>query len=289
MDTIGSIRQRLLNSLRAAGIDVHEARREVDLIVQHVTGLSVAQQLVHVDRVVDEASMVVLQSIESRRSQRVPLQYCLGETWFMGLRMEVTPAVLIPRPDTEILVETVLTHLSGITEPRFADVGTGSGAIAVALLHIRKEARGYGIDVSGEAIAVARRNAALNQVHERLELQCVAWQSFRPDQLLDCIVSNPPYIPRSDAQQLQPEVLAFEPKQALFGMDEDGLGFYRSFSEKAPAILKPGAFIAVEVGIGQADAVARSFADRGWQRISVTNDLNKIPRVVCAFRPASSY
>jgi release factor glutamine methyltransferase len=284
VDTIASVKKTLLLTLLDSGIEQHEARREADLIIQHVLGFSVAEQLLRSDLALELQHSARIQEIAAQRKQRFPLQYCLGETWFMGLRFEVGPEVLIPRADTEILVETALELLSARRNPVFLDLGTGSGAIAVALLCIRSDAKAYAVDVSDDAVSVAARNARAHKIEDRLSLVAQDWELYDPGEPLDAIISNPPYIPLSMQSELQPEVGVFEPKQALFGTDDDGLGFYRKLSQSAGQLLKPDGFIALEVGKGQAEAVADIFRAARWKDISMRNDLNLIPRVVSAFR-----
>lgn len=289
MSTFAMLKKQLLQSLQAAGIEANEARREVELIIEFATGCSLTQQLLRADDTVPSEDEAKIAEILNKREQRMPLQYCLGETWFMGLKFLVTPAVLIPRQDTETLVETSLDLLRNKRCPVVADVGTGSGAIAIALLNARKDARVVAIDISDKALSVARDNAVLNGVAERLELVCTDWAQFDNSMRFDAIVSNPPYVPLSQLPELQPEVAVFEPKQAVFGTDTDGLGFYRHLSHNASRHLSRDGFIVVEVGQGQSAEVERLFRDSGWKTVESHLDLSGIVRVVSAFRADIAY
>lgn len=284
MDTVANVRKRLVQSLRSFGIDEHEARREADLIVEHASGLSVSQQMLKAEEILEPRCLETIDRIQQQRQSRMPLQYCLGESWFMGLRFRVNSDVLIPRADTETLVQRALELAKNQFAPSLLDVGTGSGAIAVALLKARPDARVVALDISSAALAVALTNARAHDVQDRLELVCQDWEQFESTTEFDGIVSNPPYIPLSLEPELQPEVSVFEPKQALFGSDTDGLGFYRSLSINARQHIKPGGFITVEVGQDQAPAVEDIFRNRDWLEVGSRLDLNGISRVVSAFR-----
>jgi release factor glutamine methyltransferase len=285
MPTLADLTIAIRGWLLALGIDACESHLETELIVEHVTGLSTARQLLASDGPVSDEIARTVDDIMARRAQREPLQYCLGHTYFMGLRMMVRPGVLIPRADTEILVESALELLAGIANPLIADIGTGSGAIAVAMAALRPDARVIAVDISEDALAVARENAAAHSLSERIEFVHSEWSHFQCAQPLHAIVSNPPYIPVGLIDTLAPEVAKHEPKEALFGSDPDGLGFYRDFAHSAAQFLREGGFLCVEVGQGQAELVADILRAAGWSDIRVKNDLNAISRVVTGFRP----
>lgn len=285
-DALRNIFQRLLD----VGIEEHEARREAVMIVQHATGHSPTMQHLHFDELVTEETMLDIESIVSQRERRVPLQYCLGEAWFMGLRLAVEPGVLIPRADTETLVEISLGLLSTKSNDLlFADIGCGSGAIVVAMLQSMRRARAFAIDISSIAAEVTRKNAAAHGVGDRLEIICDDWMNFRPERQLDALISNPPYIPRRLGAELAPEVAVFEPEIALYGQDEDGLGFYRQLNRHAGQLLLPDGLMALEVGQGQAESVVALLQSGPWNSVAVHSDLSGISRVVTAFRAVPSY
>jgi release factor glutamine methyltransferase len=211
-----------------------------------------------------------------RRADREPIQYILGETEFWSLPLSVNPFVLIPRADTEVLVEEALKRIDGCSN--VLDVGTGSGAIAVALAHDQPELRVTALDCSAEALEVARGNARRNGVLEHVDCLAGDLNSLPPGPF-DMIVSNPPYIPSRNWEQLMPEVRDHEPRLALDGGD-DGLEAYRRIAVQALKILSPGGWLLVEVGIGQAAVVSALFKAAGLTDVAQRDDYARIPRVV---------
>ena len=208
----------------------------------------------------------------------------MGRREFMGLSFRVTPAVLVPQPDTEILVQAALDRLAAKPAARVADIGTGSGAIVLSLLYYRKELQASAVDISADALAVAAENAASLGVAERVMfcegdlLAPLAGQQFA------AIVSNPPYIPTADIAGLAPEVRTAEPMGALDG-GADGLVFYRRLVADAPALLASDGFLAMEVGIHEAAPVAAlAQASGAFARTEVLKDLAGIERVVVCWR-----
>jgi release factor glutamine methyltransferase len=260
--------------LSATGISPAEARLEARLLAQHGLGFTREQIVTRSQDPIDSAA---LEPLLTRRLAREPLAYILGERAFYGLDFYVTPAVLIPRPETELLVEVVLS-LRGGGGPLLADIGTGSGCIAVTLAKRLPDAAVFATDISDEALAIARKNAERHEVELTL-LQGDLLAPLPAEMRFDVIVSNPPYIARSESETLAPEVLG-EPHTALFDTDADGLGFYRRLAAGAPARLNPNGLLAVEVGQGQAVSVARLFEAVGFERVTVLPDLAGIDRVV---------
>lgn len=283
--TFGELNRDLYQKLVSAGIDRHEARREVELIVEHASGKSTAKQLLAEMESVSESVLSQVELIMEQRLKRVPLQYCLGHTYFMGFRFAVRPGVLIPRADTETLVELALRLIEPKKDPIVLDVGTGSGAIPISMACLRLDLRAVAIDISAEALEIADENAQVLGVADRVALAEADWFSLAASFSFDAVLSNPPYVPASLSMELQPEVGVFEPKQAVFGLGDDGLDFFRSLSKRAGQYLRDDGFIAVEVGKGQADAVRHIFESDSWKDVQTHNDLNKIARVVSAFRP----
>jgi len=218
-----------------------------------------------------------------RRIGGEPIQYITGETEFYGLPFHVDRSVLIPRPETEHLVEKVISLAAGFEKPRIVDVGTGSGAIAIALAHKLPAAQLTAIDVSPAALTVARPNAKRNHVADRVRflegdlLAPVAVEFF------DFVVSNPPYVAENDRASLSVEVRDHEPAVALFA--GSGLEIYRRLIPAARAILVPGGFLAMEIGCGQDSAVAALLANSNFEQIEFTADLQGIPRVASGQRP----
>ena len=216
-----------------------------------------------------------------RRADREPLQYIRGSQEFYGLDFEVTLDVLIPRPETEMLVERAINYLNGISKPRFMDIGTGTGCIAISILKHVPEARALAVDISPAAISVARRNAERNGVAERLMLIESDLFSNVPAERFHLIVSNPPYVPEPDIEGLQPEVRDHEPHLALTD-GRDGLSIIAEIVQRAPEFLLPGGHLLVEFGFGQAEAVWKMLPARVWDGVSMDPDLQGIPRMLVA-------
>jgi release factor glutamine methyltransferase len=244
--------------------------------VQHAFGLTREQLLLRPDQELDE---VLLEPLLARRANREPLAYILGERGFYGLSFRVTPAVLIPRPETELLVEAALA----VGQGHILDIGTGSGCIAVTLAKLLPEVHVWATDISETALEIARENAARHGAAVTFRLGDLL-APLPPEQRFEVIVSNPPYIAPADAAALQPEVGIFEPHTALFDpiSGSDGLTLYRRLASDAPTRLNENGWLMVEVGMGQAEAVAQLFADAGLTAIEVCQDLAGIPRVVLA-------
>jgi len=285
MTTFAAAKKMIFNRLGALGIADHEARRECELIILHATGCDTAQQVLRATEALAQSQEQVIEEIVAKREARVPLQYCIGHTWFMGLRFDVEPGVLIPRADTEALVHKA-SQLISLSDNQgdlnVVDVGIGSGAIAVSLLKAHPALKIVGVDISETACRISSQNALLNGVADRLRIECGDWHELLPDDI-DVFVSNPPYIPSVQASQLQPEVGIYEPKEALFGKEDDGLGFYRDFARLVPRRFRTGkGCIAVEVGDGQSGSVCAIFEEAGWLQVHVDLDMARSPRVVTA-------
>jgi len=275
--TITSIVQWTRQYFDSKGID--NPRLDAEVLLSHILGKDRLYLYTHFDQPLTPEELAAYRQAVKRRAMYAPVAYINGYKEFMGLDFMVNPAVLIPRPDTEILVEAALDRLVGTEAPVIADLGTGSGAIIVSLLSKLVTAVGMAVDISVEALAVAGENADRQGVSKRLAL-------FRGDMLqplagekFDAIVSNPPYIPDSEIPGLSPEVRQ-EPRLALAG-GSDGLNFYRRIVAQGADYLKPDGFIAVEVGINQAGLVA-ALADTSSRLITetISKDYAGIERVV---------
>ena len=274
--TIGSI----LNWTRQYfdGKGVENSRLDAEVLLSHVLGKDRLYLYVHFDQPLESAELTAYREAVRQRAARLPVAYITGHKEFMGLDFSVSAPVLIPRPDTEILVEAALERLAAKPAPRVADLGTGSGAIIVSLLQRLAAARGVAVDISPDALAVAKENGRRHGVEERLE--CRRGDLFTPlnGETFDAILSNPPYISDAQMRELSPEVLQ-EPTLALAG-GADGLNFYRRLVAEGAGYLNPGAFLGVEVGAGQAPAVA-ALADRTALTLeAVLKDYAGIERVV---------
>lgn len=275
--TIGSILTWTKQYFTEKG--VASPRLDAEVLLSHILGMDRIHLYVNFDQPLEANELAAFREAVKRRAQRQPVAYITGTKEFMGLAFAVTPAVLIPRPETELLVEAALARLDGRPEPLVLDVGTGSGAIIVSLLVKLPAAGGVGVDVSAEALAVARANAARLGAGERLELKQGDLFAPAAGQVFDAIVSNPPYIADGDLAGLEAE-LRYEPRAALAG-GADGLNFYRRLVGGGAALLKTGGFLALEVGAGQAPAVAAmATAASGLAVAEVVKDYAGIDRVV---------
>ena len=228
------------------------------------------------DQPLQAGELEAVRELVKRRALREPLQYILGRTEFWSLPFRVSPAVLIPRPDTEVLIEEGLKVLE--TEPGpVLDVGTGSGALAVALARTCA-VQVRAVDISPEALEIARANAADNAVADKITFVCEDLQALQPGSYR-LLVSNPPYVTSAQMAELMPEVGAHEPKLALEG-GADGLMAYRALARQVHGLLQPGGWLLVEVGVGQADAVEEIFTTAGLQQCYQRCDYAGIARVV---------
>lgn len=272
--TVLKLLQWTADYFRGRGIE--SGRRDAELLLGEVLALDRVGLYLNFDRPLQAPELAAFRALIERRARREPLQYILGSCEFWSLPFVVTPAVLIPRPDSEVLVEEALKRLP--EQARVLDVGVGSGAIAVAIAHERSDVRMDGIDASADALAVAQQNAEANGVAERCDFRRGDLFALAggPYQL---IVSNPPYIATGEMPELMPEVRDHEPALALVA-GSDGLDCYRALVPGAAARLAPGGWLLVEVGAGQAPAVRGLFAAAGYGAIFTTCDLAGIERVV---------
>jgi release factor glutamine methyltransferase len=272
---------RARSALVAAGLPHEDASLDAEVLARHVLGWDRAQLLSrwHVPPPADFPA--AYEAVVSRRAAREPVAFITGHREFWGLEFEVSPSVLIPRPETELVVEQALLRCAGKKSPRIVDVGTGSGCIAVALGHELPHSHVLAIDLSAAALAVAARNLARHNVTARVQLvRGNLLDSVRGP--VDLIVSNPPYVSRRDTPHLQPEVVRFEPGGALFA-DEDGLSVLRVLCETSASKLAPEGLLVVEFGAGQDQALLRMAEARGWT-VDVSRDLAGIPRVAVMSR-----
>jgi release factor glutamine methyltransferase len=254
------------------------------LLVEAGAGVSRLDIVTDPRRLLSDAQVAAVDTLTRRREGREPVAHIIGRRHFWTIDLAVTPDVLIPRPETELLVESAMHALTPDQAASVLDLGVGSGAILFAILTERPNASGVGIDVSGDALAMAQLNADALGLSDRVELRAGDWASKLEGQF-DLIVSNPPYIPSKDIDGLQPEVARFEPRLALDG-GADGLVAYRAIIAALPHLLKPGGAFALEVGAGQADDVRAMAEAAGLSTGPVKRDLAGIPRVVNGQRAA---
>jgi len=257
------------------------ARQDAETLLLHILCQNRAWLLANWDEETDPATQCTYRELVSRRHTGEPIQYITGTTEFFGLPFSVGPGVLIPRPETEHLVEEVLRLAAPLSTPQIADIGTGSGIIAVALANALPNARITAIDYSPQALAIARENAQRNQVADRIDF--IEGDLLAPltGQQFDIIASNPPYIPTTDHDSLSTEVRNHEPHTALFA-GEDGLNIYRCLIPEAIPLLKPNGWLALEIGYNQQPAIEQLLQSAGYQNIRFLPDYQDIPRVAVA-------
>lgn len=277
--TIGETILEAARTLRHSGIS--EPRREASSLLEHVIERDRTFTIAHADELISAEQLETFRKVVTRRASGEPLQYITGRQAFFGLDFEVTPAVLIPRPETELLVELATSILPINEESLLCDVGTGSGCIAVALLHERTRAHAIGIDISPTALQVAGRNAKRHGVIERIcFIAANIFSALKSGQTrFDLIVSNPPYIACSELQGLQVEVRDYEPHEALTP-GGDGLTIIRRLLCESENFLKPGGHLLIEIGFNQGAEVERMVDSRIWKLLSIREDLQGIPRIV---------
>ena len=253
---------------------------EAELVFSHILNCDRLSLYLNKDTDLNQDQCALVSQIFKRRISGEPLQYILGEAEFMGLKFKVDKRALIPRPETEILVEAALEELGqmSIANPKVLDLGTGSGCIAVAMAKLFPQASIWATDISQEALQLAKENAALNNVEIKF-LRCDLFSGLEKEKF-DLMISNPPYIATQEFCRLARE-LSFEPKLALEA-GTDGLDFYRRIIKQAGVYLNPAGLIAFEVGINQADAVKDILLKEKFDVIKIIKDYNNIKRVVIA-------
>ncbi len=281
--TIRDLMKFSIDHLQRHGFD--EARLNVELLLSHALNCQRIELYTRFDQPLSKDELAGFRTLYERRLQHEPVQYIVGTGGFMGMQFQVDRRVLIPRPETETLVEQTMlicgrnpegTHLSML------EVGTGSGNIAVAVAKLVRNIHVTSIDTNGEALEVARGNAAAHGVTDHISLREMS--VFDPiverlAQQYDILVSNPPYVSAEEWEQLAPEIRIYEPRLAVSDSG-NGYAFYRRIAEVGPALLRTNGSVLVEVGQGQADRVQEIFKEAGFFNLSAVNDLQGIPRVV---------
>jgi release factor glutamine methyltransferase len=254
-------------------------RRDAEVLLAHVLGCDQVALLTHPERLLSPAESAQYESLLTRRLHSEPIQYITGEQEFFGLPFEVSPDVLIPRPETEHMVEAVLQRVEA--NARIVDVGTGSGAIAVALAHAMPRARLTAVDLSTAALQVARRNAQRHAVSDRIIFLQSDLLAALEGADFDAVVSNPPYV--AEGEVLEPQVSNYEPRSALYA-GPTGLEIYERLIPQARKRLKPHGWLILEIGFGQQIAVEALLkgSSAGWSALTFIRDLRGIPRVVLA-------
>jgi release factor glutamine methyltransferase len=281
--TIRELMKSAIEHLQKQGLE--DARLNVELLLAHALDFQRIQLYVNFDKPLTPDEIEKFRALFERRLKREPVQYIIGSVSFMGMHFAVDPRVLIPRPETETLIEQIILFCRRypVDEPiHILEVGTGSGNIAIAIAKFIKNAFVTAIDISSDAIAVAQKNARLHSVESRIKFICVDIFD-QTEKLLqaqyDLIVSNPPYVSRDEWDQLQVEIKEFEPSEAVTD-GKDGFKFYHRIAEIVPDVIKPGGGVVLEVGINQAEEVIHRLEDAGLEQVQVAPDLQGIPRVV---------
>ncbi len=261
------------------GGGVAEAVREAKSLLAFALNVNQTFLIAHSEYELSIEEEKCFRDFVSRRARREPFQYIIGRQEFCGLDFAVTKDVLIPRPETELIVEAAIEILKD--NARFCEVGIGSGCISISILHRVKTASAIGLDISERALEVARKNSETHLVAERLELKISDVFEKLQNEKFDLIVSNPPYVPVEDIETLQPEVRDYEPSVALTD-GADGLSIVKKIIDDAPRFLKASGFLLLEIGINQAIEVRARFNESLWRTIEVTSDFQNIPRMIKA-------
>jgi release factor glutamine methyltransferase len=289
--TVDGARRALTETFRTAGLD--SPQLDARLLIAHALGCDHTALLADGQRLLDKAEETTIAVLAERRLAHEPVARIVGTKEFWSLDLHLDAATLVPRPETETLVEAALAvvdhHGSRARPLRIADLGTGSGAILLALLSELSNATGVGCDIDSRAVLAARDNARRLSPQRALTdrasfVACDLTAALRGP--FDLIVSNPPYIASGDIAALAPEVRLFDPRLALDG-GADGLQFYRAIAAAAPPLLASGGTVVVEIGISQAEPVAALFAAAGLVPLPPRSDLNHVPRVVMASKAAT--
>jgi release factor glutamine methyltransferase len=276
--TFDQLRREAARHLSELGIETSAV--DAKLLLTHAAGYSAAELIANGGEKVPAAVYERFETMLARRQAREPIAYIVGKQAFWSLEFTVDQNVLIPRPETEGVVECALDLIKNIPTPTICDIGTGSGAILISLLHERQYARGVGVDISTNALEIARKNAEIINVADRITFLKSDYLEEVVDQF-DLIVSNPPYITDEAMLQLATDVHRYEPGLALEG-GRDGLQAYRRIINGLAAKLTPGGFVVFEIGYDQGDDVSKLLSEQGFSDILVGSDLAGHDRVVSA-------
>jgi len=266
------------------GKGIRQGRLDAEHLLAHALDVGRLQLYLQYDRPLVPEELDRFRPLLRRRARREPLQHVIGRTAFRDLELKTDARALVPRPETELLVQLVLDWARGRGALVAADVGTGSGCIALALAAEGPFERVWGIDISPDALDLARENAALHDPEGR-----VVWREGRgvrpiSDTLVDVVVSNPPYVAREEAETLEPEVRDFEPELALYAGD-DGREVLHELVREVPGVLEPGGLLALEVGLGQAPSIRDTLLAHGaWEGVTIHEDYTGRERFVVATR-----
>ena len=281
---LGNLTRKAVQRIADSGSD--SAKFDVELLIEFAFGFNRSEQIINRAKHLTDIEVKAFEGIVERRINKEPVAYIIGEQEFWSLPFKVNKYTLIPRPDTETLIEVVVKRLNANDAAiKFLDIGTGSGCILLSILSEYKEATGIGADISKGALETASANAEALGFAGRAEFipfDILGDVSPLNGRMFSCVVSNPPYIPDGDVNDLMIDVQDYEPLSALKG-GADGLVFYRAILSKIPKILRKGGLLAFEVGIGQADDTAALMQQNAFQDIEIKTDLAGIPRVVSGY------
>jgi release factor glutamine methyltransferase len=260
---------------------VASPRLQVELLLAHALKMPRMKLYLNFERVLSEAELDALRALVQRRGQREPLQYIVGSTSFCGIEVGLNPSVLIPRPETELLAERAWVFLNQLADAPIAlDLCAGSGCLAIALAVNAPKSRVHAVEISGEALALARENAAKHGAQIEFH-EGDFFSAAPPDLRCDVIVSNPPYIPSSRIEALEPEVRDYEPRLALDG-GADGQDFYRKIAAQGRGFLRPEGRVMLELDEDGAEATRKIFVNEGWEVEALEKDYNGQARILIA-------
>jgi release factor glutamine methyltransferase len=277
--TVSEILKAAADVLQSSGII--EAGREAKSLLAFALSRNQTFLVAHPEYELSDAEKTRFQTVLERRARREPFQYIVGKQEFYGLDFAITKDVLIPRPETELIVENAIEILRKSENAKFCEVGIGSGCISISVLYHIKSASAIGLDISEKALTAARKNAEIHRVAERLKLKISDVFHNLSDEKFDLIVSNPPYISNDEIQTLQPEVRDYEPLTALTD-GVNGLSIIGKIIADAPKFLTDGGYILMEIGFNQAISVEEMFNKSVWRKVEFLPDLQGIPRTVKA-------
>ncbi len=270
--------QEILKILTNSGIEPNEANIEVKMLLEHFANYG-AKDIILGNKLTPEKLQIVKEKAELRAKTRQPIQHIIGFADFMGEKFIVNPSVLIPRDETEILVQKAIDIINKNNFKMALDVGTGSGCIA-CMVAKHTECQIIGLDISSDALNTALDNASrLNLFNKAIFRKSDVFSNVKPGESFDIIISNPPYIPPKEKENIQTEV-KFDPEQALYTKDEKGLEFYQKITNEAPKILNKNGYLLFELGIGQAQDVKLLMEQNGFSDIEIIKDLAGIERVI---------
>jgi release factor glutamine methyltransferase len=268
--------------------DTREAANIADMVIEHVTGQRKIERILYKDLPVTEEQQQTLEALSQQLLQHKPVQYILGEAWFAGMKLYVNEHVLIPRPETEELVELIVEEVgSGKSKEEndltIIDIGTGSGCIPIGLKKRLSNAAVYAVDISEKALEVAKKNAEEQQTDIRLlQLDFLDKGNWKQLPLFNIIVSNPPYVKKSEEQTMAKNVLEYEPHVALFVPDEDALKFYKAIAEFAKTHLKTDGKVFVEINEALGQHVVELFEQSGFKDVTLKKDMQGKDRMIKA-------